>query len=82
MVNLDIAKVAEACDTLAHRVLPFHEGCISGSARIFDASMRLFDDPRLPAEAVTYRVFYNAPVMAYGTATIHRDGRLTCQLDH
>lgn len=81
MTNLDIAQVAEACDKLSRRVLPFHEGCISGSARIFDSCMRLFDAER-PANSVTYRVFYGLPVMAEGTATIGRDGSLICQIDH
>lgn len=74
-------KINSACDTLARRVVPFHEGCISGAPRIFDACMRMFDRKVLPAQAVTFRVFYGFPVNQYGTATIDIDGNLTCQLD-
>lgn len=78
---MNIDKIDQASRTLAHRVQAFHDGCISGEVRIFNACMRMFDATP-PAQAVTFRVFYGAPVMQYGTATIDSSGNLICQLDH
>lgn len=45
------------------------------SARCFDACMRAFDCST-PARSVTFKVFFDAPVMKEGTATIYRSGVL------
>ena len=75
MTNLDVSAIITACDTLAHRIITIG-GERHGSAYIFDKCMRLFDNRKLPAQAVTFSVFLNAPVMADGEATIYNDGRL------
>lgn len=73
-MNIDVSAISEACDTLAQRVITV-EGGHHGSTFLFDQCMRAFD-AKLPAEAITFSVFINAPVMKDGVATIHRDGRL------
>ena len=75
MTNINIEKLIEACDTLQRRTT-YAKGCMHSSSKCFDACMRAFDKHDLPAEAVTFRIFLNAPVMKYGEATIHRDGRM------
>jgi hypothetical protein len=72
--DLDIQAILKACDTLARRVITI-EGGYHGSTFLFDQCMRAFD-AKLPAEAVTFSVFINTPVMLPGSATIHRDGKL------
>jgi hypothetical protein len=74
MTAINISGVINACDTLSRRVTSV-EGERRGSAFLFDNCMRAFDC-KLPAEAVTFSVFINAPVMRAGEATIHRDGQL------
>lgn len=73
-MNIDVSAILKACDTLAQRVIT-DEGGYHGSTFLFDQCMRAFD-AKLPAEAITFSVFINAPVMKNGVATIHRDGRL------
>lgn len=77
MLNYD--AIYRAAKTLANRVLPFQDGCIAGETRIFTACMRMFD-AKLPAKAVTFQVFYAAPINHIGYATISRDGELVCRL--
>lgn len=72
--NINIDGVINACETLAHRIITIG-GERHGSAFIFDKCMRAFDCG-MPAEAITFSVFINAPVMKDGEATIHRDGTL------
>lgn len=74
MTAINISGVINACDTLSHRIITVG-GERRGSAFLFNKCMRAFDC-KLPAEAVTFSVFINAPVMKDGEATIHRDGRL------
>lgn len=73
-MNINIDKLIENCDLLERRTLP-DKGCMSSSVRCFDACMRAFDCA-VPAEAVTFKVYLGMQVMAYGEATIHRDGRM------
>lgn len=73
--NINTPKLIESCDLLASRIVMIG-GEHHGSSFIFNQCMRLFDNKRLPAEAVTFSVFINAPVMKPGEATIYRDGRL------
>ena len=73
MINID--KLIENCDLLQRRTI-YAKDCMHVSAKCFDACMRAFDRKTLPAEAVTFRVFFNTPVMKPGEATIHRDGRM------
>ena len=77
MANINISAVIDSCDTLAHRIITVG-GKRHGSVFLFDQCMRAFT-AKLPAEAVTFSVYYNAPVMKNGEATIHRDGRLECR---
>lgn len=78
MTTINIDSILAATTTLNNRITSI-EGKHHGSAWIFDQCMRAFDS-KLPAEAITFTVFYNAPVMRAGLATIHRDGTLTCTL--
>lgn len=78
MTNINIPGVIKACDSLAHRIITV-EGKYHRSAFLFDQCMRAFDCERLPANAITFSVFLNAPVMREGTATIYRDGQLVIQ---
>ncbi len=71
MTNTNIDRLLEACDSLQRRTIPA-KGYLHTSVMAFNACMRAFDDPAV--EAVTYRVFFNAPVMLPGVATIWRDG--------
>lgn len=72
--GINIDGVYEATNTLYHRIITI-EGHRHGAAWIYDQCMRAFD--ALPAaEAVTFSVYINSPVMKPGEATIHRDGRL------
>ena len=67
MYNIYLANIHEACDKVAAKVTNI------GSVRLFDACMRAFTGtPK--AEAVTFSVFINTPVMKWGEATIHNDG--------
>jgi len=79
--NINYEKIKESCDTLARRVVSI-EGkrfvyVRAASAFLFDQCMRAFDNSRLPAQAVTFSVYINAPVNKDGEATIYRDGTLT-----
>ena len=80
MSTINYAEVAKACDFLYHNTIPA-AGCMHSSTRAFDSCMRSFDC-RVPAEAVTFRVYLNAPVMAKGEITIHRDGHFEVRRDH
>lgn len=79
MTPINHAEVAKACDFLYHHTIS-HEGCMHSSPRAFDACMRSFNC-RIPAEAVTFRVYLNAPVMSLGEITIHRDGSFEVRRD-
>lgn len=74
MTNINIDKLLDNCQLLQNRTT-YAEGCMHSSVRCFDACMRAFDS-KPSAEAVTFRIYLNAPIMAYGEATIHRDGRM------
>lgn len=74
MTAINISGVINACDTLSHRIITVG-GEHMGSVFLFDKCMRAFDC-KLPAEAITFSVFFNTPVMKAGEATIYRDGRL------
>ena len=79
MTHINIDRLISSCDDLQRRTI-YAAGCMHSSARAFDACMRAFDRADLPAEAVTFRVFLNAPVMEYGEITIHRDGCMETRL--
>ena len=75
MTTLNTDAIIKACDTLARRVTTIG-GEYHGSPFLFDKCMRAFTNKALPAEAITFSVFINTPVLKPGEATIHRDGRL------
>ena len=75
MTNINIEKLIESCDKLQQRTI-FARGYMHNSARCFDACMRAFDNKALPANAITFKIFFNVPVMKPGEATIYRDGRM------
>ena len=67
MSNIYLPNIHEACDKVAHKAPNV------SSVRLFSDCMRAFTGtPK--AEAVTFSVFLNSPVMKWGEATIHRDG--------
>ena len=70
--------IIEACDKLSHRIITVG-GEHHGSSFLFNQCMRAFT-AKLPAEAITFSVFYNAPVMKAGEATIHSDGSMECRV--
>lgn len=80
MTNINTDKLIHSCVTLSHRICTI-EGGFHSSSWIFDQCMRVFDRVNLPAEAITFRVYLNAPVMKYGFATIHRDGSMELSID-
>ena len=67
------AQIINSTDRLSHIIISI-EGTHHGSSWIFDQCMRAFTG--LNAEAITFSVFFNAPVMKRGIATIHRDGAM------
>lgn len=75
MENINVAALIEACDRLQAKTITA-KGCMHSSVRCFDACMRAFDNSRLSAQAITFNVYFNAPVLKPGTATIYRDGRI------
>ena len=74
MTQLNTPAVISACDFVSHKIVTIC-GERHGSSWLFDQCMRAFDNKALPAEALTFSVFLNYPVMADGEVTIHRDGR-------
>ena len=79
MIALNVSRLIEACDTLQRRT-QYAEGCLSSSVRAFNACMRAFDRKEGAVEAITFKVFFTAPVMQYGVATIWRDGTMAMRL--
>lgn len=75
---INTQAIIEACDKLSRRIITVG-GEYHGSPVLFDRCMRAFT-AKLPAEAITFAVFYNAPVMKAGEATIHRDGSMECRV--
>lgn len=69
MTDANLTAIIEACDKVARRItnIPSH--------RMLYNCMKAFEGT-LKAEAVTFSVFLNAPVMRWGEATIHNDGRV------
>lgn len=74
MTDINIPKIIDSCDLLQHRTC-YVKGCMHSSVRCFDSLMRAFTG-KPAAEAVTFKIFLNAPIMGYGEATIHRDGSM------
>lgn len=74
-IDIDIDNLIKSCDLLQQRTISC-AGYMHSSVRCFDACMRAFDRKALPAEAITFAVYFNAPVMKPGKATIYRDGRM------
>lgn len=70
--NINVIKVIESCDWIQQKTISA-SGYAHSSCRVFDACMRAFDG-KPNAEAVTFRVYFNSPVMKAGEVTIHRDG--------
>lgn len=75
MTHINIPALINSCDALQRRTIS-KKGFMHSSCKCFDACMRLFDRKNLPAEAVTFQVYFNAPVMKYGEATLNRDGSM------
>ena len=74
MTNIEIDRLIDSCVKLQRRTAP-EPGYMHSSCRCFDACMRAFDC-RVPAEAITFSIFLNAPVLKPGEATIYRDGHM------
>ena len=73
MSTIYIPNILESCDKVASKITNL------SSCRLFDACMRAFTGtPK--AEAVTFSVFLNAPIMKWGEATIHNDGAVEIRI--
>ena len=72
-INTD--QLIRSCDLLQQRTISL-AGYMHTSSRCFDACMRAFDNSKLPANAITFKVYLNAPIMRPGEATLYRDGRM------
>ena len=75
MTTINIDRLYESCKALQRRTI-IHDGCMHSATRCFNACMRAFDRHTLPAEAITFSIFLNVPIMKPGEATIYRDGRM------
>ena len=75
MTNSTIDNLLNSCERLQRYTLP-GEGLMHSSVKCFNACMRAFDRKGLTPESITFRVYFNAPVNAYGYAKIHRDGTM------
>lgn len=78
MTNSTIDNLLNSCDRLQRYTLPGEpgEGLMHSSVKCFNACMRAFDRKGLTPESITFRVYFKAPVNAYGFAAIHRDGTM------
>lgn len=72
MTDLNIDGILNACDAVQRRTI-YAEGYMHSCVRCFDACMRAFTG-KPAAEAVTYKIYLNAPIMKPGEVTIHRNG--------
>jgi len=72
MNNINIDRLFESCRLLEQKTI-YKEGYMHVRHRCFDACMRAFSG-QPSAESITFRVFFNAPIMKEGFATIHRNG--------
>lgn len=75
MTNSTIDNLLNSCERLQRYTLP-GEGLMHSSVKCFNACMRAFDRKGLTPESITFRVYFKAPVNAYGFAAIHRDGTM------
>ena len=75
MKRINVGEVIRACDMLAREIITVG-GEHHGSVFLFNQCMRAFDNKNLPADAITFSVFLNAPLMCKGEATIDRNGHL------
>ena len=75
--SLNTEEIIRACYFLSHKIVSV-EGIHSGSIFqfLFNQCMMVFTNKNLPAEAITFSVYFNVPVMKDGEATIYRDGKL------
>lgn len=74
MTNEAIDKLIKSCDELQRRTTPAGPEYMASSTRCFDACMRAFEGSAV--EAITFRIYLNAPVSKPGFAKIYRDGRM------
>lgn len=74
-IAINIDNLIKSCDLLQQRTIPC-AGYMHSSVRCFGACMRAFDRKACSAESITFAVYFNAPVMKPGEATIYRDGRM------
>lgn len=74
LTNTALDNLLKSCDRVQRLTIP-GEGYMHSSCRCFDACMRSFTG-QLPARSVTFRVFFNAPVMKPGYAKFFSDGHV------
>ena len=79
MTNINLDSLLDACAQLQRKTI-WHDGCMHSSAKCFDACMRAFDRKVLPAQAITFAVYFNTPILAPGFARITRDGNIQFSL--
>ena len=80
MKNMDILGIIEAADKIARRCVTICN-TYHGSAWLTDKVIRFFESERC-ANAITFPVYINAPVMQNGEATIYRDGAFEMRIVH
>ena len=78
MTNTNIDKLLDNCQLLQNRTI-YAEGCMHSSTRCFDACMRAFD-AKVPAQSITFKIYFNAPILAESEATFYRAGRMEMKL--
>lgn len=76
MTNTSISNLLNSCDLLQNRTIEAGREYMHSSSQCFNACMRQFDRASNAAEAITFRIFLNAPVMMEGRARIFRDGTM------
>ena len=84
MGEININEIINASQKLYIRTTRYFDdpsGNTHSAVFIFNQCMKAFN-AKLPAEAITFSVFYAHPVSMPGTATIHRDGRLEMSVNH
>ena len=78
-MKIDTDKLIVACDQIAQHCITIG-GKRHGAPWLYNELMTVFESA--PAcDSITIAVYYNAPVMAAGTATIGRNGHVTYKLD-
>ena len=72
--SVNVSALLDSCNKLDQRTY-YVAGCLRYSKDYFEACMQAFNSPSV--EAVSYSIFFDAPVWKYGEASLYRDGHMT-----